>query len=162
MPIFNFSLVPNKKNKRKPTTHDINRYETIKKHVTGIVFIKLTADYEVSVNGKRYDIKKECYSCKGRSYVYTHLIHTKERVCCIRDKSNLCELNTSFWLPFIEGCRVVGNIVKDVTNNKEFFHVSRVYPNYLNSSGNSARRFYEENYCEIKDAIIKKRFDAIQ
>lgn len=46
MPTFNFSLAPTKKKERQTTKSD-SRFEVVERNLIGVVFITLTADYEV-------------------------------------------------------------------------------------------------------------------
>lgn len=158
MPTFNFSLTPTKK-KEKQTDKINSRFEVVEKNLIGVVFITLTADYEVQVNGVRYDIKEECYTCKGHVYIYTHSDNLKGRICYIRNQDNLGDRNISHWLPFVEGCSVKGNIIRDKVLNKKVFLIKDIYEDYSNPIAHEARQFYRENAKEIFNAIMNKRIN---
>lgn len=159
MPTFNFSLAPTKKKERQTTKSD-GRFEVVERNLIGVVFITLTADYEVQVAGNRYDIKEECYTCKGYARVYTHSHNLKERICYIRSQDDLGNRNILHWLPFIEGCSVKGNIIRDKVLNKKVFLIKEIYEDYSNPVAHDARQFYRENANEIFNAIINKRINA--
>lgn len=159
MPTFNFSLASTKKKERQTTKSD-GRFEVVERNLIGVVFITLTADYEVQVAGNRYDIKEECYTCKGYARVYTHSHNLKERICYIRSQDDLGNRNILHWLPFIEGCSVKGNIIRDKVLNKKVFLIKEIYEDYSNPVAHDARQFYRENANEIFNAIINKRINA--
>lgn len=159
MPTFNFSLAPIKKKERQTTKSD-GRFEVVKRNLIGVVFITLTADYEVQVAGNRYDIKEECYTCKGYARIYTHSHNLKERICYIRNQDDLGNRNILYWLPFIEGCSVKGNIIRDKVLNKKVFLIKEIYEDYNNPVAHAARQFYRENAKEIFNDIIDKRINA--
>lgn len=159
MPTFNFSLAPTKKKERQTTKSD-GRFEVVERNLIGVVFITLTADYEVQVAGNRYDIKEECYTCKGYARIYTHSHNLKERICYIRNQDDLGNRNTLHWLPFIEGCSVKGNIIRDKVLNKKVFLIKEIYEDYSNPVAHAARQFYRENDKKIFNAIIDKRINA--
>ena len=158
MPTFNFSLTLTKK-KEKQTTKSNSRFEVVERNLIGIVFITLTADYKVHVDNNKYDIKEECYTCKGYTRIYTHH-NLKERICYIRNKDDLEDRNISYWLPFIEGCSVKGDIIRDKILNKKVFLIKEIYEDYRNPIACTARKFYFENAKEIFNAIIDKRINA--
>lgn len=159
MPTFNFSLAPTKKKERQTTKSD-GRFEVVQRNLIGVVFITLTADYEVQVAGNRYDIKEECYTCKGYARIYTHSHNLKERICYIRNQDDLGNRNILHWLPFIEGCSVKGNIIRDKVLNKKVFLIKEIYEDYSNPVAYAARQFYRENAKKIFNAIIDKRINA--
>lgn len=159
MPTFNFSLAPTKKKERQTTKSD-SRFEVVERNIIGVVFITLTADYEVQVAGNRYDIKEECYTCKGYARIYTHSHNLKERICYIRSQDDLGNRNILHWLPFVEGCSVKGNIIRDKVLNKKVFLIKEIYEDYSNPVAYDARQFYRENANEIFNAIINKRINA--
>lgn len=159
MPTFNFSLAPTKKKERQTTKSD-GRFEVVERNLIGVVFITLTADYEVQVAGNRYDIKEECYTCKGYARIYTHSHNLKERICYIRNQDDLGNRNILHWLPFIEGCSVKGNIIRDKVLNKKVFLIKEIYEDYSNPVAHAARQFYRENAKKIFNAIIDKRINA--
>lgn len=159
MPTFNFSLAPTKKKERQTTKSD-GRFEVVERNLIGVVFITLTADYEVQVAGNRYDIKEECYTCKGYARIYTHSHNLKERICYIRNQDDLGNRNILHWLPFIEGCSVKGNIIRDKILNKKVFLIKEIYEDYSNPVAHAARQFYCKNAKEIFNAIIDKRINA--
>ena len=159
MPTFNFSLAPTKKKERQTTKSD-GRFEVVERNLIGVVFITLTADYEVQVAGNRYDIKEECYTCKDYARIYTHSHNLKEWICYIRNQDDLGNRNILHWLPFIEGCSVKGNIIRDKVLNKKVFLIKEIYEDYSNPVAHAARQFYRENAKEIFNAIIDKRINA--
>ena len=159
MPTFNFSLTPTKK-KEKQTTKSNGRFEVVEKNLIGVVFITLTADYKVQVDDNRYDIKEECYTCKSHAYIYTHSHNLKGRTLYIRNQDNLGERDILHWLPFVEGCSVKGDIIRDKILNKKVFLIKDIYEDYSNPIAHEARQFYRENAKEIFNAIINKRINA--
>lgn len=159
MPTFNFSLAFSKK-KEKKTSKNNNRSKIIEKDIIGVIFITIDANYEVEIKGNRYDIKNECYTCKGYTHIYTHLCNYNKWTCIIRTPENSFERNINYYLPFVEGCCVKGDIIQDNVFNKKVFLIKDIYQDYENPVTLIARKFYNEHYEEINKAIINKRNNA--
>lgn len=152
MPSFSFSLPKSKEIKTK--TNNTHIYEVLSKDVIGTVCVTLENHYYIKVDDISYDIKKECYSCKGRKELYINDDINKESVLYIQvHKCNFIENNR--FMSFAAGCTVKGNIVKHSVTNKEYFNIKKVYIDYNNKLGNEMRRFYKENYDKINEYRIK-------
>lgn len=157
MPTFNFSLI-SKKEKKRTTINNTISYEIIEKKVQGVIHIDINANYYINVKGNKYNIKKECYSCKDKPSIY--IIQGTKRIRYIRCFGNYHESN--LYLPFTYGLIAIGNIVRDKKTNNKYFDIKNCYSDIYNHECNNARKFYYEHSDVIYKIIKEKYINAIK
>lgn len=148
MPTFNFSL-PKKKDKERKASNNSIKHEVIERDIIGVIWIDCNANYFVHINGNKYTIKRECYSCKGKRAVYRQGQYDRNRVCYIRHSDNYAECNPLHWLPFAPGCMVKGNIIRHSLTKAKLFVIKNCYVDYDNNDAHAAIEYYREHYAEI-------------
>lgn len=158
MPAINFSLKPSKKKERK-TIKSGNRTQVIEKNVTGVVCINIDAVYYVKIGDSQYPIHKDCYSCKGKQYIYRQGEYDKSRVVYIRTVDNCYESIPNFWLPFNVGCVVTGDIVFNHDAYVKQFVIKQCWIEWHNDEATEAINFYKEHLNVINDIIRKRRIN---
>lgn len=145
MPSFSFSIVNKKKDKAKKESN------IVKKYVIGVVVIDINGIYSVKVDNNFYSINSKNYSCKGKMMVYCQtLTELSNRLIYIRTEDNCVELPKNAYLPFTVGCMVLGNLIKNITNNI-IFDIKRVIIDNNNIDAKEAMKFYKLNYNIIQE-----------
>lgn len=153
MPSFSFNIPKAKLvHKDKP-----KKSKPSQKDVIGVVWINLKAEYSVEVNGIRYDITADSYSCKGKNRVYRQAYPHSIRCLVARLGDNLSELDNKFWLPFAPGDVVKGDIV-NMNSFKQEFKINKINDYDLSTKANDAFVFYRQHKEEIDDVIRSKQF----
>lgn len=160
MPSFSFTLAKKPAGKRK-TSVRTNEYEVVDTNVVGVVWIDINANYFVHTEEHTYPIKKECYSCKGKSRVYRHGCYDMNRVSYIRLSDNLNECNHTYYIPFAVGCIVSGSIHRNKSTNKLSFNIRKCWIDYDNEDAHKALEFYRQHLNEINDAIVEGKYNGI-
>jgi len=158
MPNFSFAA-PKLKTTRKNVAKS-SRVEVKAKGVKGVVFISADATYYVIVDGCKYNILSDCYSCKNKCRIYFQISYDNlHMICYIRDKDKAIEQNTNYWLPFAPACVVIGDIVIDKFTKLSKFRISKCYSDYDDPDTNYARDYYRQHIAEINKAIKEKQIN---
>lgn len=146
MPTFNFSVVKKQNNREhKPA----KQYTTLKKEVTGVVWINIDGKFFVNVNETVVPILKECYSTKGKTYIFSRKLDTNgKRLCIVRIKNESTTLFDEY-LPFCPGCIVTGDLLLN-PYGITLFNIKKVHLEYENSEAKSAFLYWKKNYDEIE------------
>lgn len=161
MPTFNFSFSKKTFNKRKENK-DNKKYEVLSRNIVGVIYISINAIHQVSVNGNFYNIKHECFSCKGKDAVYRIGFDENRPLQYIRIKGEYKELNKLCWLPFAVGCIVQGNIVHNKLLGIDLFDIKKVWLDYDNEDAHNALMFYRNNKDKINEVIRNKKINEIR
>lgn len=147
MPLINFNIAI--KNNIVPKHRD----SIIAKNVIGVVWVTEDAEYYVKLDdGRTYKIHKDCYSCKGKSDIYSQAYDN--RILYIRC-DNLCEQDNNYWLPFGVGCVVKGNII-EINKGIKFFYIKDCWLERNPNTG-AAIDFLKEHLEEINRIIRERR-----
>lgn len=154
MPTFDFSFKSTNKNKSYSPKSKNNTiiYKNIK------CVIDLTDDLRYvafSENNAIYAIHPDCYNCKGHNRIYSQLLHgvNKQRViiCRVNDDSK----NHYPYLPFAVGCVVIGDVIINSKDNKEYFKISKCYIDYSYSFAVQIFNNFKNRYnYELENKII--------
>ena len=146
MPTFNFSVVKKKdKREHKPA----KQYVVLKKGVTCIVHIDIEGKFYVNLNDVKVPILKECYSTKGKTYIFSRKLKTDGKKLCIVRTKNDATIVFEEYLPFCPGCVVEGNILLNPFGTT-LFNIKRVKLEYENADAKLAFLYWKKHYDEIE------------
>jgi hypothetical protein len=127
-------------------------YIVLESKVEGIInYNNITKEYKVIVNkdGKEeYNITKDSFRTKGKRIVYSkYLDNHGNYIKIYRDKDNVPELNSNFYLPFKPGLTAKGRIVQ--IEGKKYFHIISCYSSVYNDEiivANDEFKQYKDGY----------------
>lgn len=146
MPTFNFSVVKKKdKREHKPA----KQYVILRKGVTGIVHIDIYGKFYINLNDAKVPILKECYSTKGKTYIFSRKLKTDgKKLCIVRTKNDATTVFEEY-LPFCPGCVVKGNILLNPYGTT-LFNIKKVRLEYENVDAKAAFLYWKVHYEEIE------------
>lgn len=146
MPTFNFSVVKKKdKREHKPA----KQYVVLRKGVTGIVHIDIYGKFYINLNDVKVPILKECYSTKGKTYIFSRKLKTDgKKLCIVRTKNDATTVFEEY-LPFCPGCVVEGNILLNPYGTT-LFNIKKVRLEYENVDAKAAFLYWKVYYEEIE------------
>lgn len=159
MAFFNFT--PSKPKTKAKKAHNNRLYEVEVKGAIGIVNITIDATYYVVVNGYKYSILSECYSCKGIASIYRQAGDKdmrKMRYIRLIDKYEEC--NPLYWLPFAAGCKVKGDIVLHKVTKAKMFKITKCWNDPYDLDAHNACEFYRKNFETINKIIIERQING--
>lgn len=146
MPTFNFSVVKKKdKREHKPA----KQYVVLRKGVTGIVHIDIYGKFYINLNDVKVPILKECYSTKGKTYIFSRKLRTDgKKLCIVRTKNDATTVFEEY-LPFCPSCVVEGNILLNPYGTT-LFNIKKVRLEYENVDAKAAFLYWKVHYEEIE------------
>lgn len=156
MPSFSFTAIPKKQQRTYKKVDAIHKI--VAKGVEGVVFIDLDAIYTVKVNDQVYLIHPDNYTCEDKEVIYYQgYLENGHRVAYVRNKGSRDKQNVNLFLPFVAGCVVKGDIVRNLKTNSYYFDINKVYFNKTNSIAKQAFIFYKENSEIIHSKLNEKQ-----
>lgn len=160
--MVSFSFTPAKHTCRKTkTANNIRPYEIKTKDIIGIVFIDINANYYVGVDGNKYNIQSECYSCKGIVSIYRQATHNSiERLRYDRLSNKLEECNPLYWLPFMAGCMVKGDVIQHKITKNIMFRIIKCWYDPYNEQAKVAYNYYREHFKEINKIMLERQLNV--
>lgn len=118
--------------KMKPakTVKPTKSYIILENKVEGIINYNFSTNiYTVIVNKgvkEEYNLTEDSFRTKGKKIIYSKYLDKHGNYIKIyRDKDNVPELNSNFYLPFKPGLTAKGRIVQ--INGKKYFHIISCY-----------------------------------
>ena len=117
--------------------------------MTGIVCIDINGKFYVNVNDVKVPILKECYSTKGKTYIFSRKLKTDgKKLCIVRTKNDATTVFEEY-LPFCPGCVVEGNLLLNPYGTT-LFNIKKVRLEYENVNAKVAFLYWRTHYNEIE------------
>lgn len=135
---FTLNFIKKKKSNSKSKASYLSKIES---SVTGIVYINNEGNFVINVDGTYYTPTKESLITKKKAFLFDE-IH-KRIICVILNDFNTTNLAFPY-MPLAPGYLVVGDIVKDINNNK-YFDITKI----LNEFNINARKEFWQNKTEL-------------
>lgn len=144
---FNFSPIQKTKVKSSTTRTYVKKEST----VSGVVFIDTDATYYVETEkGEKYRVNPLSFPCKGKDYIWTFKDDTGSHLLCIIRTNEYKSERGYKYKPFAPGSFVKGHLVKVSSETSEIV-INETSFGILTEQGHIARKFFIENYEEIKE-----------
>lgn len=154
---FNFSSfgVPKVK---KTKTYEAKK-PIVDKNIIGVVGIDITGNYYVTTKTKDYSITVNSYDITGKNKIYAVELQDNKALCIIESKKK--NNDSTYYLPFCVGSIVKGHIRLilgkerfEIRSVLEISDISEEEKNYYRDLVHKYKKFYRDNYEEIRKCII--------